>query len=283
MALLCYLGAGNTHESGKYQEQVAKAIEFLKVQFDAAEEVGDMRQTNRGNAGMYTQGLVTIALCELHGMTRDRYIGKAAQKCVDYIMRTQNPQEGGWRYVPNADVGDTSVVGWQVMALTSARMARLRTSPKSFELARRFLNSVQMNNGAYYGYTGPEKKASTTAIGLLCRMYTGWGREQEPMRVGVSYLSSIGPSRDNAYYNYYATQVLHHWGGSAWQDWNAVMRPQLVKSQIQQGHAAGSWNPRDPHSNRGGRLYETCLNILTLEVYYRHLPIYQRRSVDVEF
>jgi hypothetical protein len=32
----------------------------------------------------------------------------------------------------------------------------------------------------------------------------------------------------------------------------------------------------DPHGNAGGRIYQTALSILTLEIYYRHLPLYRR-------
>ena len=78
------------------------------------------------------------------------------------------------------------------------------------------------------------------------------------------------------YYNYYATQVLHHWGGEEWENWNKVMREQLVKSQRRKGHAAGSWDVADSHGRSGGRLYMTSLCVMTLEVYYRHLPLYQQ-------
>ena len=87
---------------------------------------------------------------------------------------------------------------------------------------------------------------------------------------------------DNQYYNYYATQVMHHYGGQAWIDWNRNMREQLVSTQAKDGHASGSWAPRDPHGGTGGRHYATCLSILTLEVYYRHLPLYRRRYIQAE-
>ena len=37
----------------------------------------------------------------------------------------------------------------------------------------------------------------------------------------------------------------------------------------------GSWAPDDAKWGKsGGRHYTTCLNLLMLEVYYRHLPLY---------
>jgi hypothetical protein len=85
------------------------------------------------------------------------------------------------------------------------------------------------------------------------------------------------------YYNYYATQVLHHVGGEPWKRWNGKMRDQLIASQSSRGHEQGSWYMRDRHGDRGGRLYCTALAAMILEVYYRHLPLYKQDSVDEAF
>jgi hypothetical protein len=45
---------------------------------------------------------------------------------------------------------------------------------------------------------------------------------------------------------------------------------------------AGSWEPAgaipDRWSAHAGRLYVTTMNLLNLEVYYRHLPIYEETA-----
>jgi hypothetical protein len=57
------------------------------------------------------------------------------------------------------------------------------------------------------------------------------------------------------------------------------MHPLLVDSQIKKGPLAGSWDPRKPIPDRwaghAGRLYVTTMNLLSLEVFYRHLPLYE--------
>jgi hypothetical protein len=57
------------------------------------------------------------------------------------------------------------------------------------------------------------------------------------------------------------------------------MRRVLIDSQDKEGCAAGSWNPAKPTpdawSDQGGRIMVTSLCCLTLEVYYRYLPLYK--------
>src|SRR5690606_20895936 len=92
----------------------------------------------------------------------------------------------------------------------------------------------------------------------------------------------------DAYYNYYATQVVFQYTGGEgplWDRWNKKMRDTLVGSRDVKGHARGSWAPQggDHGRAKGGRLYATALNCMTLEVYYRVLPIYQEQAFAEQF
>jgi hypothetical protein len=117
-----------------------------------------------------------------------------------------------------------------------------------------------------------------TAEALLCRQYLGWKRDDPRLIEGADYLLSnpIDLGDKNVYYWYYATQVLHHLGGERWNQWNRVMRQVIPADQERSGKEQGSWSPRDDEwGNSAGRLYQTCLSIYLLEVYYRHLPLYK--------
>jgi hypothetical protein len=81
------------------------------------------------------------------------------------------------------------------------------------------------------------------------------------------------------YYWYYGTQVMHHLGGTRWKRWNDKMKVLLVSLQEDEGHETGSWEPREFPDTAGGRLYMTALAICTLEVYYRHLPLYKNQAL----
>ena len=99
---------------------------------------------------MYAHGQATIVLCEAFLMTGDEQLREPAQRAVNFIVQAQHPA-GGWRYRPG-EAGDTSVLGWQLMALQSARAASLEVAPESFALADHFLDTVQHQNGALYAY-----------------------------------------------------------------------------------------------------------------------------------
>ena len=276
LALLAFLGGGHTHKSGDYQKQVTGGLAFLGSKMTPT---GDVRM----GADMYTQGICTIALCEAYALSKDKNLRQPTQMAINFIVNAQDPAGGGWRYQPGQK-GDTSIVGWQVMALKSAKIAKLQVPAKTIGKATFYLNFVQAENGAKYGYDAPGAGPATTAVGLLCQMYLGWTPKNQGLVKGVEFLSATGPQPANIYFDYYATQVLHHWGGEPWTKWNNVMREYLVTTQEKSGSATGSWKPLAGHDDiSGGRHYRTCLSVMTLEVYYRHLPIYQRETIKVDF
>lgn len=211
---------------------------------------------------------------------------RAAQSAIRYIEAAQH-SGGGWRYQPR-ERGDTSVVGWQLMALKSAYLAGLEVNPRTLTQTTKFLDFVSEDRvGSCYGYTHGRKLAyvdqnyairATTPIGLLCRMYTGWEHKRPGLGLGVQRLLLHARPGMGLYHYYYATQVMHHYGGPAWEKWNEWMRDYLVQSQSMNGSETGSWY-LDGNFDDAGRLYCTALAAMTLEVYYRYSPIYSKSVV----
>ena len=282
LAMLPFLGAGQTQEAGKYKDVVSRGLVWL---MENQEPDGDLRAGAHDNSGMYAHGQAAIVLCEAFAMTGDERLRRPAQKAIDFIVKAQY-RDGGWRYRPGPpnQAGDTSVVGWQLMALQSARAANLTVPEETLEMAGLFLDGVQSDGGARYGYQrGHGATPTMTAEALLCRMYLGWNKSNPAVGEGVRWLLANHPpehDRPNIYYWYYATQTMHHYGSREWDEWNLRMRDVLVDTQETQGHAAGSWRPRGDHASAGGRIYMTSLAVCSLEVYYRHLPIFKRIELD---
>lgn len=277
LALLPFLAAGQTHESdGPYRKTVSTGLTYLIKNQKAT---GDL---SGGSHQMYSHGLCTIALCELYGMTQDSRVGIAAQSAINFIESGQNNQ-GGWRYTHGSDSSDTSVFGWQVMALKSGQMAGLKVNPAALDGCRAYLKQVSSGKyGHQFSYTpGATSTPTMTSVGLLGSQYLG-ARKDDPVVVGgIEYLLDHPPRADhrNTYYWYYATQVMHNVPSPEWDRWNRQMRRVLIETQEKTGCAAGSWDSVKPHEdpwgNAGGRLMITSLSTLTLEVYYRYLPLYQ--------
>ncbi len=283
MALLPFLGAGNTHKKGEYKKQVEAGLYYLTRSMKVNGATGDL--TDAGGR-MYSHGLCAITLTEAFAMTKDRQLMAPAQMSLNFITYAQDPVGGGWRYKPR-QAGDTSVVGWQLMALKSGHMAYLNVPKNTIAGCYKFLDSVQANSGATYGYTSPGGGHATTAVGLLCRMYLGWKKDEPALIRGVETISKWAPSKGDMYFNYYATQVMRHHGGPLWDKWNKTMRDHLVATQeTGKGQCAntGSWNMGAGHGARvGGRLYNTALATMILEVYYRHMPIYAQQAAEDDF
>lgn len=290
LALLPFLGAGETQDSGRYKRVVAAGLGALARLGRQDDKRPGLSWRDSGR--MYSHGISAIVLSEAYGLTGDSRLGAAAEAALVYIAHAQDPAGGGWRYTPQ-QAGDTSVAGWQIMALKSGTLAGIVTPGVVARRASGFLDSVSASGGARYHYKPPEGpadsdagKPSMTAVGLLCRMYLGWDQSDPRLEEGATYLAKRGPSETDYYYNYYAAQVVFHQTGGqgpVWREWNDALRDQLIAQQKDRGHESGSWYVDDSHNRRGGRLYTTALATMTLEVYYRYLPIYQSAAVSTGF
>jgi hypothetical protein len=299
LALLAFQGAGYTHREYLYASVVQQGLNFL---VNSQKSNGDLyvamdEESNRV-AALYSHSIATLALCEAYGMTQDPALRGPAQQALEFIVESQHPSRGGWRYSPQVG-SDTSVTGWMMMALKSGELADLDVPPDIYTRIRRWLDRAQLSSDQPYLYCynpyapdtleqrgGRRPTHTMTSVGLLMRLYSGWRRDNPHMVRGADYLlselpaigSSNNPQRDT-YYWYYATQVMFHMGGEHWSTWNQRLHPLLVGSQIREGEMAGSWDPNQPLPDRwasaAGRLYVTAMNLLSLEVTYRHLPLYE--------
>jgi hypothetical protein len=194
-----------------------------------------------------------------------------------------------WRYAPGAPVGDTSILGWIVMGLKSAKEVGI---PIPDELSMRRGTLLWLDKVA----TGPAKglaryqpmdpvTPTMTAEAWVCRQFLGVGGPGPASTEAAEFLlrndSDRGPS--NFYYWYYATLALYQHGGEPWSQWNAKVRDRIVGLQCGSGHRIGSWAPDGSlYGTKGGRIYCTTLAALTLEVYYRYLRLYDEPKIPTQ-
>ena len=279
LALLCLYGWGASHTTdGRYRDNVRKGIAWLVAQQKPNGYLA-------GPAGrMYAHGIATIALCEGYGLSRDPALQAPAEKAIALIVSSQGAK-GGWRYAPAPGDSDTSVTGWQYMALHSARMAGLDVPEAVFEKARKWLDFAGGGkHGGLYGYTGPERNnAAMIASGMFCRQLD-LVPPTNPRMIESAEALKMHPMnvRSPEFYGlYYATLALYQHQGPIWTEWNDKLKEALPLLQKKDGDAAGSWDPTGGHTGAGGRVLSTTLSTLSLEVYYRLLPMYGFGNKDL--
>ena len=298
LALLALLGDGHVHRgSSRHQEAVARGLRWLrgaqKVDGDFHDHIEMGRQSS-----FYAHSLAVIAICEAIVLSGDETFRDSAEAGVQYLLDSQHPTQGGWKYMPQDEdsSGDLSVTGWCLMALHTARMAGLDVPDDAFQRASHFLDLTADAGGVHYRYQPSDHESrftpALTAVGLLGRQWLGWQKNDTAMQQGVRYLlddrhrPEWTPGRRNVYEWYYSAQVLHNVGGEAWKNWYSGLQMQIVKAQKRIGSrkapndVQGSWDPVSPsganseYARQAGRLYLTTLSLLILETPYRHTPIY---------
>ncbi|MFC1479099.1 prenyltransferase/squalene oxidase repeat-containing protein [Planctomycetota bacterium] len=283
LALLSYLGAGHTHKAGKFRQQVANGLAFLKK-----------NQNKDGSFCLigYQHAIATMAMAEAYGMTQDPILREAAQKAVNFTLSQQN-EDGklGWDYVGPTARNDISVSGWQVMALKSAKSSGLEIG-NSFEGVKNFLEKVTppvqgkgakavLADDVSYAYNSVKDKASSgnirlSAVGMLCRIFIGEDTKGDMLKAHANRQFTDLPSENTLdfYRWYYATLAMFQMGGDYWKKWNEAMQRVLLHTQSKGGCADGSWDASNaPHGKSGGRVFTTAIGCLSLEVYYRYLPV----------
>ena len=277
LALLAFLGAGNTHQQGSYAENVGRGVRFL---VDRQRSNGALSGEAEFFAALYCHGMATIALAECCAMTGDESLRQPLERAVRYTLSMQSPATGGWRYAAG-DRGDTSQFGWQVMVLSSARNAGLKGLDQAEARARLFLQSVSSGQaGGLASYRAREQPSvAMTAEALVCRLFLGVPPEHPSVAEAVDMLANALPdsAKPNAYTWYYATLASFHAGGPQWSRWNQQLQRALLPLQRHEaGALTGSWDPDSAWGGHGGRVYATAMAAMTLEVYYRHLPMHRQ-------
>jgi hypothetical protein len=308
LAMLAFLGAGYTHKAGKFKGNVERAARWLISQ--QQKKGGEINPEDVGSQERpYNHAMAALALAEAYGMTKDPAFKEPAQKAIDCIIEWQNPYSG-WRYRPKDKQVDISVTGWMVMALKSGRIAGLKVDNAGFQGAIKWLDENTDKKEGYIAYTGnkyarlfrnrggKDAKAralrysrwqSAVSVCMLSKMLMGTKRDdpmlQKQAKLLLTDLPDWEKSKNQAshteYYWYYGTLAMFQMGGDAWKQWNAKTTKMLIEHQRKGGpmdgslkDVDGSWDPESGWARSGTRIYMTAINALTLEVYYRYLPLY---------
>lgn len=303
LSTLALLGAGHSPaKDGPYRDNLVRAVAWLRAR---QREDGDLR----AGETMYSHAIATLALAETLAVTKDPALEEPLRRAVEVIVRAPNlrptlryedddlasgngnddPPEAaetaaasrrraaGPRRAASADA-DTAVLGWQVMALHSARLAGVAVPPEPLAEAQRWLARVEDRDtpGAYAFKPGQPPSDAMTAEGLLIQLMLGAPRDDARTRGSVELIGRLPPRwkpEPNAYYWFFATFALFHVEGEPWARWNEQLIQQLVANQERGGRRDGSWPAVGRYAEAGGRVYQTALCTLMLESGRKLLPM----------
>ncbi|MGH7134220.1 MAG: hypothetical protein ACREHD_00685 [Pirellulales bacterium] len=294
LALLAFQAAGHYYFNGqRYSATVRRGVEYLvEEQASDGSIVGSQNPSPQQIAAggnfqqyfMYEHAIATFALCEAcavaiaEGQKPDTRYLLAASRAVQFIERVQH-SDGGWRYTTNpADTSDCSVSGWVMLALKTAREAKINILPPTIARMTAFFASHYAGQRTYYRSQQEPGTDAMTGVGMMAAEF--FGRSPNPALIasGAAYLADgaetlrdRGALTGSDYYLWYnCTMAMFQAGGEPWNRWNNIVRDYVIALQISgAGCDRGSWPPNDRWSSRGGRIYSTALAVLTLEVYYR--------------
>lgn len=296
LAVLAFQAGGHyDFNDHRYSGCVGRALDYLLAnQAFNGELVGslsrpstsaDLTQAYFDRTFMYEHAIATFALCEACAVAQasrrspSPQLSQAAAKAVKFIESVQH-QDGGWRYtIADVEPSDTSVSGWAMLALKTAREAEIpldeRCIPRLVEFFDRELEPL---TGRTRYCLSAFNSDALTGVGMLVDEFVLLKRDTRRIALASSYLADLaeerwGPHQGSApdYYLWYnCTLAMFQAGGQPWLRWNAVVRDRIVSLQ-ETGDACrrGSWPPNDRWSGTGGRIFSTALAVLTLEAYYR--------------
>lgn len=309
LALLAFLGAGNTPLDGPYKKNVKNGVKYL---CDMQNPENGCLTAEEGEHFMYNHALGTLALTEAYGLSNWAPIKKKAKKALEYIHNTKNPGKA-WRYNDgNPDPmmqNDVSVTGWMIMCIASAKDFGLPYDKSDIEDSLAYIEEMTdpstgrtgyMERGSYSSREPGDDDIwpaqygeSMTAVAMLCRVFCGiildnLEEQDQWIQMGGKLLqqklphwgegtgrgSQEGKLYTDYYYWYYGSYAMFQLGGKYWNKWKDAMIKAVVDNQItdeKNKNELGSWDPQvDPWGDSGGRVYSTALCTLCLEVFYRY-------------
>jgi len=292
LALLAFLGDGNTMRTGPHKDVVKKAAHWLESRQGDDGLIG----SNASHDFIYGHAIATMALAETYGLSDYKALRKTVQSAINYLEAHRNPYLV-WRYQPRDNDNDTSVTMWCLMAYKSAQDFGINVNGQALKLIALWLDQVTdpVTGRACYTKRGepssrmpgdhsrrfpPEKGEALTAAALFGRFLLGQSPDDNPvMKAAADVLKKKPPVWDekagtiDGYYWFFGSYAMYQMGGQYWADWSRKLREAVLKTQRAGGSFAGSWDPVGVWGESGGRVYSTALMTLALEASYRYARI----------
>jgi Prenyltransferase and squalene oxidase repeat len=305
-AVMCFQGMGYTHTTpNTYRMTMEKGIDWLLAQQNPDGSFGERN---------YEHAIATMAIVEACAMGLDSRLRGPGQKAVDFMLSRQalDPQEKdpayaglGWDYTaPKPTRNDTSVTGWNVMALKSALGSGfhvgtgLEGSKRWLERAWKAANPEWKTLDPYTGvsvfpYTydattdtvgnGAKGESKLVCVGAICSVFLGHHAGDPMLSSLCNYIMQNNVPKSyptNTYYLYYNTMAVFQAGAAYWEKWDKPVSDLLANAQRNDDNCFnGSWDFAGTgfHGHDTGRLLSTAYACLSQEVIWRYTQVADKK------
>jgi hypothetical protein len=283
LAILAFLGDGNTLHEGPHRASVKRAVTWLREQQDP--RTGQIGTPNC-NEFIYDHAIASLALSEAYGLSDYKPLKANVQLALNYLESHRNPY-GVWRYQPRDGDNDTSVTTWCAMALRSGQDFGLEVNPNSMQMVQVWVEQMTDPTTGRIGYNDRggyssrrvgahskehprENNEAMTAAGMVCLALAGESDADSGVRsLQEKLLSAKPPTWERGKvdeYAWYLGSLVSTGAGKAGQAaWN---RSLIAACELGQ-RADGSFEPIGVWAQDGGPVYSTALLCLALEAQVR--------------
>lgn len=280
LALMAFLGNGESPSEGAHALQVKLGIEYLLRQQRATGLIGPDT-----TSAMYNHGVAAAALHECLLVTGDENLDAPCAAAAGYTLKAQN-DAGGWGYVAGSEDCDTSVGVWQILVLRLALGTGNRSVVPALNAAHRRVELATDSSGQV-GYRGrgqyPNGPYALTAVGAFATLLSKpvpdvsvLDRQAGVIVRGLEELPVSGdPTRfgsNDLVFAAFGSLVVHQTGGARQADWDRRVTQPLMDAQQRDG----SWPAGfDRWSSYGGQVYTTAMATIALESGWRYPALAQ--------
>jgi Ca-activated chloride channel family protein len=270
LALLSFLGAGETHQSGTCRETVKGALKFLRDVQDGEGCYGPRTDAHF----VRDHAIAALAMTEAYGMTGSRVFKEPAQRGVKFALAQRAPGGAWMRAAPRDKEIDVETTAWMIALLKSAKMSELDVDKAAMTDA---LAVVDPLTDKATGRVGGDD--TLTAMMLLSRIFGGRTPDGDPaIAKGADLLAKHLPKWDptgagvDIGFWYFGGLAAFQIGGETWKHWNEAMKTALIDHERMETDRdeRGSWDPIGAGAAQDGRVVATALGCLQMEVYYRY-------------
>jgi hypothetical protein len=266
IALLAFIGRGQTHQSRMHGECITMGLKYLRGARDAD---GCLVPRDAPRA-LRDHAVAGLALVEIYGMTGSRVFKEPAQRTVTFALNSRTPSSG-WGANGVLDVETT---GWMSMLVQSAKLSGLDSDVAVLADAVRAIDEVTDHaTGRVIACDGRLSDETATAIGMLVRQMAGRTPDTDPViRRGADLLVAKLPAweegrlADPAAW-YFGTIALSGVDIAHWKPWAESMGAVLDRVVLtdDRGGLRGSWDPPGASPSDADRVCTTAFVLFGME------------------